>query len=95
MLLIIVCFVLLCNDDDENDSFLFVSTCLRMCGEKGEQSRRQRNGVLFVLVSLLLVSRVFLFVFDNSSKSVCVWLCFVSVFFVIVVVLVRVERLTK
>lgn len=59
MLLIIVCFVLLCNDDDENDSFLFVCMCLRVCGEKGEQSRRQRNGVLFVLVSLLLVSRVF------------------------------------
>lgn len=94
MLLIIVCFVLLCNDDDENDSFLFVCTCLHMCGEKGEQSRRQRNGVLFVLVSLLLVSRVFV-LFLIIVVRVCVWLCFVSVFFVIVVVLVRVERLTK
>lgn len=60
---------------------VFVSLCVV---KKGEQSRRQRNGVLFVLVSVAACLSIF-----NSSNSV--WGCCVCVSesSVIVVVLVR------
>lgn len=65
----------------------FVCVCV-----VNKETRRQRNGVLFVLVSFLLVS----FLFDNSSNSACVCGCVgVSVICVIVVVLVRDGQLTQ
>lgn len=78
------------NDDENEMNFLFVCfACVCECVCVVKQGRtittRQRNGVLFVLVSFAACLSIF-----NSSNSVwaCVFLC-ESESSVIVVVLVR------
>lgn len=44
----------MCVFDDNEDDFFVYFECVCVCGEKGvEQSRRQRNGVLFVCIGEL------------------------------------------
>lgn len=51
------------NDDENEMNFLFVCFCMCLCVVKkgGTITTRQRNGVLFVLVSVLLLSICFFF----------------------------------